>query len=291
MNGTQYKSLGGENEKLTVPPYCNNRLMKYPLHRAADGRWVHDWVRQSSVKTADMCLERFRNDIWGIVSEEIKDASTLGTACHAVAEDALNTRLNGGEMTEQDMLDSFEYYWDEALPTIEKWYSYSPESAYVSGIAKIKSWREQVLPELKPVAVEKNFNLPLYEDDQRIITFSGTIDLVEEDRCWDWKFPGRDYSRNKWEYERWDVQSIAYSLATGIPDFSYAIMHPKGVGRMDLTRGEEHYEWFRQKVLALAKLVESQIGNYPLGDNGWWCSEKWCPNWARCKGATTGGIN
>ena len=69
--------------------------MKYPLHKDADGRWVHTWVRQSSVKTADMCLERFRNDIFQLQPEVHTDAATLGTVCHAVAEDALLARKAG----------------------------------------------------------------------------------------------------------------------------------------------------------------------------------------------------
>jgi len=266
-------------------------MKKYPLHRDSDGRWVHDWVRQSSIKTADMCLERFRNTIFGLVSEETKDAATLGTACHAVAEDALNTRIGGGEMTEQDMVDAFEMHWEELLPSIEVWHSYSGESAYAAGLRKIESWRTEVLPGLKPVAVEEYFNLLFHEDDSRVVNFSGTIDLVEEDRLWDWKFPGRDYSREKWQYERWDVQSMAYCWAKDISNFSYAIMHPKGVGRMDIVRDKNHSEWLRQKVLGLCRIVEQQVGTYPLGDDGWWCSEKWCPAWARCKGATMEGAN
>ena len=142
---------------------------------------------------------------------------------------------------------------------------------------------------LKPVQVEEYFNLLFHEDDNRVVKFSGTIDLVEEDRLWDWKFPSRDYSRDRWQYERWDVQSMAYCWAKGISNFSYAIMHPKGVGRMDIVRDEGHTDWLRQKVLGLCHLVESEMTKYPLGDDGWWCSEKWCPAWTRCKGATIGG--
>jgi hypothetical protein len=94
-------------------------------------------------------------------------------------------------MTKQDTIDSFEMYWDEALPTIEVWNSYSAESAYVEGLRKVESWRTEVLPELAPVEVEEYFNLLFHEDDNRVVNFSGTIDLVEEDRLWDWKFPGR----------------------------------------------------------------------------------------------------
>ena len=71
---------------------------------------------------------------------------------------------------------------------------------------------------------------------------------------------------------------MAYCYALGIPNFSYAIMHPKGVSTMQFERNEQHYEWLRNKVSALCRLLETQTGPYPLGDNGWWCSEKWCEN-------------
>jgi len=264
--------------------------MKYPIHKDADGRWVHTWVRQSSIKTSDMCLERWRTDIFNLVSERIKDASTLGTVCHAVAEDALNSRKDGvAEMSLRDMNDAFGYYWEEAVPTIEVWNNYTPESAHEAGLGKIANWYDEVFPLVKPVLVEYTFDVPLIDNDERLVRMTGTVDLVEENRLWDWKFPGRDYTKERWQYERWDVQSIAYCYALGIPNFSYAVMHPDGVGRMDLERGQEHFDWLREKVSALCRLLETQTGPYPLGDNGWWCSEKWCENFARCKGATQGG--
>jgi hypothetical protein len=270
--------------------------MKYPLHRSHDGRWVHTWVRQSSIKTSDMCLERWRNDIFGTVSEQIKDASMLGTVCHSVAEDACNSLIDVSAghsevaMGLDDMLAAFEYYWEEAVPTIKVWNSYSPDTAHDVGVEKIKAWADEIYPTVSPMHAEYTFDVPLIEDDERIVRMTGTVDLVEENRLWDWKFPGRDYTRDKWQYERWDVQSIAYCYALGIPNFSYAIMHPKGVGRMDLERDQSHFDWLREKVSALCRLLETNpTGPYPLGDNGWWCSEKWCENFARCKGATQGG--
>ena len=212
--------------------------MKYPIHKDADGRWVHTWVRQSSIKTSDMCLERWRTDIFNLVSERIKDASTLGTVCHAVAEDALNSRKDGiAEMSLRDMNDAFGYYWEEAVPTIEVWNNYTPESAHEAGLGKIANWYDEVFPLVKPVLVEYTFDVPLIDNDERLVRMTGTVDLVEENRLWDWKFPGRDYTRERWQYERWDVQSIAYCYALGIPNFSYAVMHPDGVGVWILSVG------------------------------------------------------
>ena len=260
--------------------------MKFPLHLAEDGRVVHDWVRQSSIKTSDMCLERWRRELWDDSPEIVKDAAALGTACHSVAEYILEA---DEPPDEAEVTELFNIFWAKMVPTINIWNSYDQESATVEGLSRILSWYNEVYEELVPKKVEWNFNKLFFEDDERIVYLSGTVDLVEENMLWDWKFPSRDYTRDRWQYDRWDVQSMAYCYALGIPNFSYTIMHPKGVSTMQFERNEQHYEWLRNKVSALCRLLETQTGPYPLGDNGWWCSEKWCENFARCKGATIGG--
>ena len=260
--------------------------MKFPIHLAEDGRVVHDWVRQSSIKTSDMCLERWRRELWDDSPEIVKDAAALGTACHSVAEYILEA---DEPPDEAEVTELFNIFWAKMVPTINIWNSYDQESATVEGLSRILSWYNEVYEELVPKKVEWNFNKLFFEDDERIVYLSGTVDLVEEDRIWDWKFPKRDYSRDKWQYDRWDVQSMAYCWATGIPNFSYAVMHSKGVGRMDLVRDESHTDWLRAKVLRLCQLLESDSRAMALGDNGWWCSEKWCDYFAQCKGATIGG--
>ena len=263
--------------------------MKYPLHKNEDGRWVHTWVRQSSIKTADMCLEKWRTGLWLVVREPLKDASELGTACHAVVEDLLNDQIAGVEWSELDIEQAFDAYWFDVAPTIEVWNNFNVDTGFQEGLRKLHHWYTEVKPLLEPKEVEHTFDIPFIDDDERIVNFTGTVDLVEENMLWDWKFPSRDYARDRWQYDRWDVQSMAYCYALGIPNFSYAIMHPKGVSTMQFERNEQHYEWLRNKVSALCRLLETQTGPYPLGDNGWWCSEKWCENFARCKGATIGG--
>ena len=269
--------------------------MRYPLHKDQDGRWVHTWVRQSAIKTSDMCLERWRRDVFSNEPERIKDASMLGTVCHSAAEDALTSLIDVAEgygaapMSLEDTTDAFTYYWEDAVPTIQVWNNYNADSALAAGLEKVTNWYNEIFPQVMPVQVEYTFNVPLIEDDERVVRLTGTVDLVEKDRLWDWKFPSRDYTRDRWQYDRWDVQSIAYCYAMGIPNFSYAVMHPDGVGRMDLVRNQQHFDWLRTKVLALCRLLESQTGAYPLGDNGWWCSDKWCEYFAQCKGATIGG--
>ena len=102
----------------------------------------------------------------------------------------------------QSALDAFDYEWEETVDKIEVWNSYNPQSAHEAGVVKITNWYNEVFPLLKPLQTEHTFDVPLIEDDQRIVRLTGTIDLVEADRLWDWKFPGRAYSRDKWQYER-----------------------------------------------------------------------------------------
>jgi hypothetical protein len=145
-------------------------------------------------------------------------------------------------------------------------------SAHAAGVGKITNWYNEVFPLLQPLQTEYTFDVPLLEDENESFGMTGTVDLVEETGYGIGSSPAGT-TRERWQYERWDVQSIAYCYAMGIPNFSYAVMHPDGVGRMDLERGQEHFDWLRQKVSALCRLLETQTGPYPLGDNGWWCSE------------------
>ena len=262
--------------------------MKYPMHIDESGRIVHTWVRQSSIKTADMCMERLRNEIFGLVSDPVNDGAELGTACHSVVEDVIESRMKGNDMVLEDMYMALDYYWEKASEQVDNWYSYGDSlQAHMMGRKKLKDWYDNVLPMIEtPVAVEQQFNKLLHEDTQRVVYLRGTVDLVEEHVLWDWKFPKGDYTRDRWKYDRWDVQSIAYTWALDIPHFRYGVMHNNGWGPMEFHRTSQHYEWLKQKVVNICRYIESQTGPYLLGDDGWWCSEKWCPSWTRCKGAT-----
>lgn len=264
-------------------------MMNFPIHKDEQGRWVHTWVRQSSIKTADMCMERLRNTIFHLSEEPRNDGAELGTACHQVVEDIIRSKMDGHVHTESDMYDMFEYYWEVMSPNVDNWHSYGTvEKASVNGRTKLKSWYENVYPMIEePIGVEVDFNKLLIEDDERVVYLRGTVDLVEPHRLWDWKFPKANYTKDRWQYDRWDVQSIAYTWALDVPNFRFSVMHNKGWGIMDFTRDDSHTEWLREKVASICRYVETQTAPWLLGDNGWWCSEKWCPSWAQCKGKKT----
>ena len=112
--------------------------MNYPIHIDDKGRYVHTWVRQSSIKTADMCMNRLRESLFNLAVDPKNDGAELGTACHSAVEDVIMSRIDGThEMSEADMYDAFDYYWEETSPSVDNWYSYrNAENASSNGREK-----------------------------------------------------------------------------------------------------------------------------------------------------------
>ena len=157
-------------------------MTKYPIHKDEQGRWVHTWVRQSSIKTADMCMERLRNEMFNLVESPNNDGADLGTACHSAAEDVIKSMMGGSTiMSLLDTYEALDYYWEILAEEVDNWHSYGDSlTAHLMGRQKIKSWYENVLPMITdPQGVEVDFNKILIEDDERVVYLRGTIDLVE----------------------------------------------------------------------------------------------------------------
>ena len=131
----------------------------------------------------------------------------------------------------------------------------------------------------------------------------GRIDLIDSNLgIVDWKFPKRDYTKDKWQYDRWDVQSTVYTWAVDQMkgelkrDFedhamTFVVVHGKSaVSEMRRDRSPQDWEFLKRKVEALSRLVErTDMEVWTLNDAGWWCSEKWAPCWHLCKGKETYG--
>jgi len=275
-------------------------------HYFEDGRWHHTW-HQSDLKALAMCPERARLVWTGAVEDFEGDAAVLGTACHNAVEylitipegmGAAPVHLN--DETYTVLHERFGHELDELVPTITRWNSYKSRTELEKvGAARLNSWYEQVYPSLTPIGVEVEFNHVLFEDDERVVRMTGRIDLIDSNMgLVDWKFPKRDYAgtdrngvqRDKWQYDRWDIQSTTYCWAMGRKTMTFYCMYgSKGeVSSMTIERGEQDFQFLRRKVEAASRLVEQPaLKVWPLNDAGWWCSEKWAPCWSVCKGKTT----
>lgn len=276
--------------------------------RLPDGRWKHTF-RQSSINTADQCLERFRRDTLGLMPPSETDAASLGTAMHAAIELCLQHIINGDPAPDQELLtDAYQVAFTHqmGLPGF-RFVKYNEERCRTLGARLVRHWYQEVLPSLDPLKIEWEFDELLHEDDDRQIWMSGTIDCLDRhDPLIDWKSSGSGTKGGsqradgsivqpkgpykEWEYRRWAIQPTVYTWAAnqhGYPSdtFTYVVMYEHGVQRFTVERGPEHWAWMREKVLGLAHLVEAELPRFPVCDSHALCSQRWCPAWSDCKGA------
>lgn len=274
-----------------------------PSFLREDGRWEHKF-RQSWFKTLAHCPEQARADRAGELPAQESDAACLGTSVHDSIEMCLqDVMAYGAPMSLDDMKsvsqEAFGGYMQ--LPGFS--FVKSTEATSRKHIDMcLEAWYTYVLPDLQPLAVEIPFNLVLFEDDKRVVRVKGTIDCLDVRGPIDWKTAGDAYSRDAWKYERYDVQSTIYTFALrelnmleeaeSYPfEFSVMVKGKVGVASIDtvrVMRNERHWSWLRNKALGAALMVESQMSQWPLGDDDWWCSDKWCPKFASCKGLLLG---
>jgi hypothetical protein len=135
-----------------------------------------------------------------------------------------------------------------------------------------------------------------------VITIAGTMDYVDEFECiWDWKTAGREYEA--YEYKRYKIQPTVYTFALahelGLHDhpevvdweFSYGISIKSGRKTnqmLHVTRNNGHWSWLQEQFVAIGNLILADLPTWPLNDQGWWCSPKWCSAWDQCKGKHLG---
>ena len=262
-------------------------------------------LRQSDLKSLDMCLHR-----WTVLRDNPEldwetDAASIGSAVHTGIEGYLR-----GDVCDLDqMLDLVTMDFDARLddPSFRFVKYATRETCIKWAHVYARHWFNKYSlhwPNPDNLLIEYTFKgVPLYQDENYNITMNGTIDLVDkiemsdEHDEWhllkprDWKTSGRgEYI--VWEYARWAVQPTAYTLALKhlfpwdhVADFSYSVMHAKGVQEFSVERGPADWAWLGQKALSYAKMIEAGVA--PKKDDHALCSARWCPVWDRCKGASS----
>jgi hypothetical protein len=265
-------------------------------YRLPDGRWHHT-LRQSWLNDAlGVCLERARRDRLGLLPRTESDAAALGTAVHAGIEQMLHDAMGIGEATE---FAYSEWHRISSLPNF-RWLSFNEGDhevveAYI--FTALHAWYRDVFNLLQPQAIEHPFSFTFYEDDQRVIELTGTIDYIGK---WsripvvaDWKTGKRKYSER--DKQKQAIQASVYTAAAeaagfGRRPFRYGVMvrGKDEVQVVDITRWPAHDEWLKQQCLSLAYMLESELPVWPLNDQHFLCSSAWCPAWSSCKGLQLG---
>lgn len=262
------------------------------------GRRVHTF-RQSSLKTLDLCLERGRLEMSGLMARNDTDSSAQGTAVHAAIEASIQSELSGqGWLTVEDMtyiaVDEF-----EELSAAEGflWIKTKRPSTVHTRIERmLTTWDLKVRPRLVPVATELTWGpFTIYEDHERIIQLTGCIDYIDAlTGGGDWKTASRSWEA--WEHKRWDQQASIYTWAMsemlivhgereGIWPFTFYVMNSDGsYQEIVVQRHAGDWAWIKERCVAVAQLIEAELPVWPKNDNHALCSPTWCPAWDQCKG-------
>lgn len=272
-----------------------------------DAHGIH--VHQSDIKSWLNCGEQQRLRRLVEDTKFETDAATVGTVLHALIEEELE---NGFFTTEKDaqawaalcFLQTLEGYKEngsvysrssfdtdiKALRVVERlaqvWYRCDERSHLM--------YLEEAIPEW-------DFDVPLgISIENTPIYIAGQADLLlPGEGLWDWKTASQAYRR--WEKQRWDVQSTAYTYAAHyegllLPDkfgefeFTFKVFDSKGTTpgppeSIRVKRSPANWEWLKQQVLNMLSIQFAlPDGPWPMNDSHVLCSPKWCPVWHECKG-------
>jgi hypothetical protein len=276
------------------------------LTQGDDGRWIHRF-RQSTLGELDLCHERGRLTMAGLMPDEETDAACLGTSVHAGIEHAVRALMEGQYVTLEEIVAVAMLEWERlmALPAFQ-WKKYTDPGARRLIEACLVVFYGQVYDRLEPQHCELPFGpITIHEDDERVIEITGTIDYVDRlmGAC-DWKTDGqgnkfkRGWGGKAWELDRWGVQPTTYVTALramGLIDpqgpwpftyFAFALGANVELVETTVLRQAADIDWLARKCLSYCKMVEADLDVWPKNDNHALCSEKWCPAWGQCKGAS-----
>jgi len=255
-------------------------------------------LRQSWLGDLAMCPERARQTMLGLVKSTESSNTMIGSAVHYGIEQCLTEVMETGDpLSVKDTVDQSMGYWKKNKKDIVRW-NHKADAATEIIQANTNVWWAEVRPDVRPIAVEWEFELPLVVDHKPEIWLKGTIDCIQEfpKPIIDWKNPGRKPS-NEWERKRWSVQAAAYTWAVASLAEN-GLTAPLQFKFVYLVKGEVYdttvdfgpAEW--ASLVALARsagtLIAADLPVWPLHMTGWHCSPKWCPAWATCRGRFAG---
>lgn len=266
-----------------------------------DGRLLYVFS-QTKMKQLDLCPERGRRTMLGLMPDQETDSTAMGRAVHAAIEDCLREVIAGrGPNNVDDMIEVACADFDEYMRADNaRFVKYKQASTLHGQIGLIlRCWWYTVLPNLKPVDVEVNFGpLTIHEDAERVIQVRGQIDYIDERYIGDWKTAGRPWDPH--EHQRFDIQPTLYTLACDLdvdlpgraepwPWVWHVFIGPNGGYQMiETTRGPDDWAWLTHRMVIAAQMLEAQLPAWPKTDDHYLCSPKYCPVWSDCKGIYLG---
>lgn len=284
--------------------------LEFPSFRSAKGVWEHH-IRQSDINDFRECPEKFRQTRHGEVAKWENDSAVVGTACHLAYQSLLEGWVDSMADAIEVALTELAKLW----PTCRRVQIKSEEHARESVIGCIHSFVNEVMDSLlndEVLATEIRFNVLANETPSRKLYLSGTSDVWTKRKLVDFKHSARDWAKDAWKIERYNVQSTLYvwardqveikadqgrkfSLDYAWEDefypFEFIVISPEtfNVYRQTVQRRVKDARFLHDEIQAMCDAIEYLPKNrWPKRSEDWQCSPKWCPAWSNCRGKYLG---
>lgn len=219
-------------------------------------------------------------------------ALMLGRVWHKAIEHNYGQKVDSHEdLPVDDQREFFAARWDteiedEGGTAAVNWEDKKPGEYKDQGVALTALHQAELAPLVQPQLVEARFRVEFADVPDLV----GVIDVVDEAGVViDNKSAAR--SPNQDDVDR-DIQLTAYALGyyTTLDaaeqvalrlDVAVKTKTPKAA-RVETVRTPDEMEWYLGLVRNAGALI--QAGHFVPNPTGWWCSERFCGYWSRCKG-------
>lgn len=249
-----------------------------------------DSFSASSIGTYLRCPDKWRRRYVEREYEQPSAAMVLGSSVGAAEAQADYTQMNTGQRPGSDVTtDSFSDEWEERVEREEvQWNGKTPGEMKDTGLAVVKAYDEQIGPHVKPISVEREFNLAFDGVDWG---YRGFLDLEEADGAVvDRKVRGSKLGKADADS---DLQATSYLLARR------AEANPASVFRFHVavktkvpyaeivptTRTDRQLDSFVDRLYRIAAEIQWRLENDNWGfsiPGAYWCGPRSCGYWDSC---------
>jgi len=209
----------------------------------------------------------------------------VGSAYHTALEGNFQQKIESmKDLPLDSCLDLFSDAWENRLLEEELviWDKLGPGESKDQGMGLVKEYIISTSPSVQPVQVERT----IYSEIAGV-KFICRVDLEDIQRAIiDHKTSAKAYSQD--DVDR-DIQASAEAFALGRPIVFYNHVAIKSrTPRIQIIksyRTQSDIDWWKELATGVVAQMESGIA--PPRPGGWWCSERFCGYYERCRGELT----
>ena len=186
------------------------------------------------------------------------------------------------DLKPETVVEKFCDTFSDSASDIEDWESETKDGVIARGKGLLETYMQSVSPTIQPVAVEREFHLPLSFSGNEVDVM-GFIDVEQNDGLADYKVVARTKSQADVDN---DLQLAVYGCVTNKSSAENICMVKTKTPKIERVKTEitpERGQWAAYVMSEVVKAIST--GAFPPCDpTSWCCSEQFCGYWKHCRG-------